>query len=126
MTRQAWIIQGRPSCPTHPASPRQSTSSAIRTAIRGALPPAHRRGPRPPAARAEESYITVAADHLVEDALPLVLRLVEVGERLTNGIATLSQLQRESMRLELCRVHDALLDRGYASSSASWDRAGHP
>jgi hypothetical protein len=72
---------------------------------------------------AEESYITVAAERLVEDALPLVLRLVDLGERLTNGIATLSQLQRESMRLELCRVHDSLLERGYGVLVGVMDRA---
>ena len=72
---------------------------------------------------AEESYITVAVERLVEDALPLILRLVALGERLTNGIATLSQLQRESMRLELCRVHDALLDRGYGVLVGTMDRA---
>jgi hypothetical protein len=72
---------------------------------------------------AEESYITVAADRLVEEALPLILRLVDLGEQLTNGIATLSQLQRESMRVELCRVHDALLDRGYGILVGAMDRA---
>jgi hypothetical protein len=72
---------------------------------------------------AEESYISIAADRLVEDALPLMLRLVDLGERLTNGIATLSQLERESMRIELCRAHDALLDRGYGVLVGAMDRA---
>jgi hypothetical protein len=46
---------------------------------------------------AEDSYITIAADRLVEDALPLMLRLVDLGERLTSGIATLPQLSRSSL-----------------------------
>jgi len=71
---------------------------------------------------AEESYITVATAPATED-LPLVLRLVELGERLTNGIAKLSQLERERSRLELQAAHDALLERGYGILVGAMDRA---
>jgi hypothetical protein len=71
---------------------------------------------------AEESYITVAVAPAADD-LPLVLRLVELGEQLTNGIAKLTQLERERSRLELQAAHDALLERGYGILVGAMDRA---
>jgi hypothetical protein len=72
---------------------------------------------------ADDSYITVAANDIAADDLPLVVRLVKLGARLTKGIGTLSQFRRERARIGLQQVHDALLARGYTVLTCAMDRA---